>query len=317
MDENNQEGESSSDEEIEGEESDEEEGRENGEEGENGEEEEDINEGEEGETEEKFIPSIGTTSDLSEIKERINDYVRILDDFSNRRDESKSRAEYLRTLKEDLMMFYGYNEFLMSKLMGLFNVTELVEFLEASQVERPLTIRTNTMKTRRRDLAQSLINRGVNLDPIGKWSREGLVVYDSQVPIGATPEYLGGHYMIQGAASLIPVMALSPEENERILDMCSAPGGKSTHIASLMKNTGILFANDSQKERLSSVIGNIHRLGITNTIVSCYDGRFFSRLMTGFDRILLDAPCSGTGVIAKDQAVKFNKVSMRVFCKWD
>lgn len=246
---------------------------------------------------------------MSEIKERINDYVRILDDFSSRREASKCRSDYLNILKNDLMIFYGYNEFLMSKFMDLFNVTELIEFLEASQVERPLTIRTNTIKTRRRDLAQALINRGVNLDPIGKWSKVGLVVYDSQVPIGATPEYLAGHYMIQGAASLLPVMALAPQENERILDMCSAPGGKSTHIASLMKNTGILFANDSQKERLSSVIGNIHRLGITNTVVSCYDGRFFSKVMTGFDRILLDAPCSGTGVIAKDQAVKFNKVS--------
>lgn len=304
MDENNQEGESSSDGEIEGEESEEEE--------ENGESAGDINE--EGETE-KFIPSIGTTSDLSTIKERINDYVRILEDFSNRRDGSKSRSEYLRTLKEDLMIFYGYNEFLMSKFMNLFNVAELVEFLEASQVERPLTIRTNTIKTRRRDLAQALINRGVNLDPIGRWSRVGLVVYDSQVPVGATPEYLSGQYMIQGAASLVPVMALGVEENERILDLCSAPGGKSTHIASLMKNTGILFANDSQKERLTSVIGNIHRLGITNTVVSCYDGRFFSKVMTGFDRVLLDAPCSGTGVIAKDQAVKFNKVSMRVSWK--
>lgn len=264
---------------------------------------------EEEESEEKFIPSIGNISDLSEIKERINDYVRILDDFSNRRDVSKGRSDYLNILKNDLMIFYGYNEFLMSKFMTLFNVTELIEFLEASQVERPLTIRTNTVKTRRRDLAQALISRGVNLDPIGKWSKVGLVVYDSQVPIGATPEYLAGHYMIQGAASLLPVMALAPQENERILDMCSAPGGKSTHIASLMKNTGILFANDSQKERLSSVIGNIHRLGITNTVVSCYDGRYFSKVMTGFDRILLDAPCSGTGVIAKDQAVKFNKVS--------
>ena len=267
----------------------------------------DINE--DGEGEEKFIPSIESTSDLSEIKERINDYVRILDDFSNRRDGNKSRESYLKTLKNDLMIFYGYNEFLMGKFMDLFNVSELIEFLEASQVERPLTIRTNTIKTRRRDLAQALINRGVNLDPIGKWSKVGLVIYDSQVPIGATPEYLAGHYMIQGAASLLPVMALAPQENERILDMCSAPGGKSTHIASLMKNTGILFANDSQKERLTSVIGNVHRLGITNTVVSCYDGRFFSKVMTGFDRILLDAPCSGTGVIAKDQAVKFNKVS--------
>jgi hypothetical protein len=103
---------------------------------------------------------------------------------------------------------------------------------------------------------QALINRGVNLEPIEKWSKVGLQVFDSPVPIGelsghvnskaptailtdlfvcvwragATPEYLAGHYMIQAAASFLPVMALAPQENERVLDMCTAPGGKAAYI---------------------------------------------------------------------------------------
>lgn len=114
--------------------------------------------------------------------------------------------------------------------MQIFPLGELLEALDASETQRPLTIRTNTLKTRRKELAESLISRGVNLDPVGNWSKVGLVVYKSQVPVGATPEYLAGYYMIQGAASFLPVMAMAPQENERILDMCCAPGGKSTHI---------------------------------------------------------------------------------------
>lgn len=75
-----------------------------------------------------------------------------------------------------------------------------------------------------------------------------------------------------------------------------------------MKNTGLIVANDAKAERLNSLIANCHRLGITNTIVCNYDGRSFPKVMGGFDRILLDAPCSGTGVISKDEQVKVNKV---------
>lgn len=91
--------------------------------------------------------------------------------------------------------------------------------------------------------------------------------------MGATPEYLAGHYILQGASSFLPVMALDPKENEKILDMCAAPGGKSSHIAALMKNTGVLFSNDVNEERIKAVVGNFHRLGITNSVVCTYDGR--------------------------------------------
>lgn len=102
-------------------------------------------------------------------------------------------------------------------------------------------------------------------------------------------------------------MALAPQENERILDMCAAPGGKSSHIASIMKNTGVLFSNDANKDRIKAVVGNFHRLGVVNSVICHEDGCKFGNIMTGFDRILLDAPCTGTGVVAKDPSVKTTK----------
>ncbi|XP_068115492.1 28S rRNA (cytosine(4447)-C(5))-methyltransferase [Hyperolius riggenbachi] len=244
--------------------------------------------------------------DLSAVQERIKDIVAVLQDFAKRGGQ-RSRQEYVSVLRKDLATYYSYGDFMIEILSDLFPVSELVDFLEACEVQRPITIRTNTLKTRRRDLAQALINRGVNLDPLGKWSKTGLVIFDSSVPIGATPEYLAGHYMLQGASSMLPIIALAPQEKERILDMCCAPGGKTSYIAQLIKNTGVIVANDMNAERLRSVVGNLHRLGVTNCIISNYDGRQIPKVLGGFDRVLLDAPCSGTGVISKDQSVKTNK----------
>merc|ERR1719210_731647 len=245
--------------------------------------------------------------DLQILQTRMREVINVLRDFSNKREDGRSRQEYMECLRHDLCTYYDYNDYMMIKMMDVFGLDELVDALEANEVQRPVTIRTNSLKTRRRDLAQALINRGVNLDPVGKWSKVGLVIYSSQVPLGATPEYLAGHYILQGASSLLPVMALAPQENEKILDMASAPGGKTTHIAALMRNSGLLYANDANKDRCKAVVGNLHRLGITNTVVCSHDGRKIHTVMKGFDRVLLDAPCSGTGVIAKDPTVKTSK----------
>ncbi|KAG7885479.1 hypothetical protein KL936_005285 [Ogataea polymorpha] len=245
--------------------------------------------------------------DLTMVRTRMLEVVKVLEDFKNLAEEGRSRVEYVDRLLKDICEYFGYTPFLAEKLFNLFSPSEAIEFFEANEIHRPVTIRTNTLVTRRRELAQTLVNKGVNLQPIGPWTKVGLQVFDSQVPIGATPEYLAGHYILQAASSFLPVMALDPQENERILDMAAAPGGKTTYISALMKNTGCVFANDANKARTKSLIANIHRLGCTNTVVCNYDAREFPKVIGGFDRVLLDAPCSGTGVIAKDQNVKVNR----------
>ncbi|KAK9091824.1 hypothetical protein Syun_026735 [Stephania yunnanensis] len=148
----------------------------------------------------------------------------------------------------------------------MFPAVELVELVEAFEKPRPICLRTNTLKV-------------------------GLVVYDSQVPIGATPEYMAGYYMLQSASSFLPVMALAPQEKERVVDMAAAPGGKTTYIAALMKNSGLIYANEMKEARLKSLTANLHRMGVTNTIVCNYDGK---------------------EVISKDESVKVSKTAVDI-----
>lgn len=202
------------------------------------------------------------------------------------------------------MLEETYNEFLLSKFKQIFSKEELQAFLEANEMQRPTVLRVNSLLTRRKDLAYALSQRKVETGNL-EWTDTAMVAYKSEVPLGATPEYLAGHYMIQGANSMLPVLNLDIKENMRIVDLCAAPGGKSTHIGALLNNTGVLYANDISKDRIASLKSNISRMCIQNAIVTNFDALLFN--VGKLDRVLLDAPCSGTGVISKDPSVKTSK----------
>ena len=112
-------------------------------------------------------------------------------------------------------------------------------------------------------------------------------------------EYSLGYYYIQDLSSMAPVLALNPSNEDTVLDMAAAPGSKTTMMAELMRNEGLIVANDINFNRIKSLAGNIERLGITDVILTQKDARVASFGLK-FSKILLDAPCSGEGVYRKN-----------------
>ncbi|HSU72473.1 MAG TPA: RsmB/NOP family class I SAM-dependent RNA methyltransferase [Candidatus Binatia bacterium] len=159
------------------------------------------------------------------------------------------------------------------------------------------SIRVNTLKIGVPELVQRLSDR-FNLEQI-PWCKEGFWIAhkEGRLDIGNTPEHCLGYYYVQEAASMIPPVVLDPQPSDIVLDMAAAPGSKSTQIAQMQWNTGVLVANDLTSERLAALGVNIQRCGILNTIITQMPGQRMSGFQ--FDKILLDAPCSGTGTIRK------------------
>ncbi|HCW3120277.1 TPA: 16S rRNA (cytosine(1407)-C(5))-methyltransferase RsmF [Enterobacter roggenkampii] len=181
----------------------------------------------------------------------------------------------------------------------------LDDFIAACQ--RPLrrSIRVNTLKISVEDFLALVAPYSWQLTPV-PWCAEGFWIErddEDAVPLGSTAEHLSGLFYIQEASSMLPVAALFAESNapERVMDVAAAPGSKTTQIAARMGNRGAILANEFSASRVKVLHANISRCGIHNVALTHFDGRVFgAALPEAFDAILLDAPCSGEGVVRKD-----------------
>lgn len=169
------------------------------------------------------------------------------------------------------------------------------------------SIRVNTLKIPVSEFVARMAPLGWQLDPV-PWCETGfwLTRSDESVPLGNTAEHLCGLFYIQEASSMLPVTALFASEQTRgdgmLLDAAAAPGSKTTQIAALMENRGMLIANEFSSSRLKVLSANIQRCGVTNVGMTHFDAKVFGQwLPETFDAILLDAPCSGEGTVRKDE----------------
>jgi NOL1/NOP2/sun family putative RNA methylase len=195
---------------------------------------------------------------------------------------------------------YGYDRWLVGRFLAY--VPSAKDFMNKMEKPPTLYIRTNTLKTSTGDLEERLRAKSFVLKRTA--IPEVLAVEKAPMATGATNEYLLGYYYIQDLSSCMAVDALDVSQNHSVLDVAAAPGGKTTFMAQRMENTGSIIALEPSERRARSMSFNLARCGVYNTCIMRMDGMDVERLGRKFDRVLLDAPCSCEGVIAKDAARK-------------
>lgn len=178
------------------------------------------------------------------------------------------------------------------------------DFIAICQQPLRRSLRVNTLKISVADFLALVKDYDWRLEPI-PWCPEGFWIEreDEALRLGSAAEHLSGLFYIQEASSMLPVSALfaGRETPRRVLDVAAAPGSKTTQIAALMGNQGGIVANEYSASRVKVLHANISRCGVKNTALTHFDGRVFgAALPESFDAILLDAPCSGEGVVRKD-----------------
>ncbi|PJC45258.1 tRNA methyltransferase [Candidatus Pacearchaeota archaeon CG_4_9_14_0_2_um_filter_30_8] len=197
---------------------------------------------------------------------------------------------------------------------------DLERYWEILKIEPVNSIRINTLKSTPKEVIRKLEKYGWILESPWKENPEILIVLGKKPKkkegeilinenlaklgpgeLGRALEHLLGYYYIQELSSMLPIIALNLEEEENYLDLCASPGSKTTQAGARMKNTGNIIANEVSMGRMRILASNLERCGVTNTIITKKDGRDICRKFNEkemeFDKILVDAPCSGEGTL--------------------
>lgn len=188
----------------------------------------------------------------------------------------------------------------LNRIKGLLPDEEYMDFLKSYDMEKAQALRINTLKA---DPSKFINNSPFPLQPV-PWCPVGFY-YSSKSRPGKHPYHDAGLYYIQEPSAMAAAELLDPQPGEKILDLCAAPGGKTTHIAQKMRQKGLLVTNEIHPARAKILSQNVERLGIRNAlVVNETPERLAQRFVNFFDRILVDAPCSGEGMFRKDEQAR-------------
>lgn len=187
---------------------------------------------------------------------------------------------------------------------GLYGEEAAKKFAEFIKEEYSLYIRVNNLKANRENLAKSLKEiYSISTEEIPSIPF-ALKLKENREAAGKTLQHIIGDYYMQSLSSMIPPIILAPKPGEKVLDLCAAPGSKTTEIGEMMNNNGTLIANEIALDRVKMLIYNLDRMNIINAGVTYTKGEWLSKVYSEyFDKVLVDAPCSGLGIVQKKNEV--------------
>jgi len=221
----------------------------------------------------------------------------------------------LRQKAKTLAKEHEYQQYMIERYLALWGEEDTLRFLEACEQPIRTSIRMNTLRMEPEKTIERMQKKKIKLEKIPWLSYGYYGDFEGHSTPGAFLEHMLGFYYVQGVPSMTTVEVLDPQPDETILDLAAAPGGKTTHIAQQIQNSGIVVAVEMDRRRISSLESNILRCGVTNAIVLRGDAKKVEKLNLEPDRILLDAPCSGEGLIPLDPTRKTSKSMADVrFC---
>jgi 16S rRNA (cytosine967-C5)-methyltransferase len=206
-----------------------------------------------------------------------------------------------------LAIQYSHPEWLVRRWRDEFGSEQAAALMSANNQRRQLTLRANSLKCTREDLLARFARAGIEALPTA-WSPAGISL-QSGGAVENLPGFNEGVFQIQGEASQLVSYLLSPSSGERILDACAAPGGKASHIAELMRDRGELVALDASSRGIEKIRQNVQRLGVASVIAVRGDAAaaLEDSIAKPYDRILVDAPCSGLGTLRGHPEIKWQR----------
>lgn len=222
------------------------------------------------------------------------------------RDEKEIATIYEKDDIKSLSIRYSFPEEITRYIYDFYGIDYTKAYLRDADRIKDLSIRVNLLKTNRVDLKNKLIEEGFIIEE-GKISPRSLIVKN---PHGLVKNKLfkEGLFTIQQEASMKTVEVLNPKDGSKILDLCAAPGTKTSYLAEYTKNTGEIIANDISKAKNKLILENIARLGLKNITLTNYDASsYVGEFENKFDYCLVDAPCSGLGVVGRKPEIRYNR----------